>query len=58
RLLRILISESAHLTWLLRCNWRIEREQDPSKLHTPAEIEQRWRRAIERRMRMDWFFTS
>lgn len=58
RLLKILISESAHLAWLLRCEWRLGREQDPTKLHTPAEVERRWRKAIERRMRMDWLLTS
>ncbi|KAF9497664.1 ribonuclease H-like protein [Pleurotus eryngii] len=38
RLYRIIISESAHLIWKLRCERRIEYEDDPDKFHSPLEI--------------------
>ncbi|KAF5334198.1 hypothetical protein D9611_014502 [Ephemerocybe angulata] len=49
RLLQILISESAHLAWCIRCEYRIA-----SKSHSREEVEGRWRAAISRRLRIDW----
>ncbi|KAF6756680.1 hypothetical protein DFP72DRAFT_810218, partial [Ephemerocybe angulata] len=49
RLLQILISESAHLAWCIRCEHRIS-----SKSHTQGEIESRWRAALSKRLRIDW----
>ncbi|KAF6742863.1 hypothetical protein DFP72DRAFT_829313 [Ephemerocybe angulata] len=54
RLLQILISECAHLIWCLRCEWRIGREGDLSKLHTEQEIKNRLRAAVSKRLRIDW----
>ncbi|KAF6763487.1 hypothetical protein DFP72DRAFT_745224, partial [Ephemerocybe angulata] len=54
RLLQILISESAHLIWCLRCEWRIGRQCRLECLHTAAEITSRWRAAVSRRLRIDW----
>ena len=48
RLLQILLSESAYLIWVLRC----ERVIDDKK-HTKAEVEKRWMRAINRRLTED-----
>jgi ribonuclease HI len=45
RLLQILISESAYLIWVLRCE-RVIRE----KTHTRNEIERRWNLAINKRL--------
>ncbi|KAF6749225.1 hypothetical protein DFP72DRAFT_819216 [Ephemerocybe angulata] len=58
RLFRILISESAYLIWLLRCEWRIGREQNVLNMHTVAEITARWKVAIGRRLRLDWALTN
>ncbi|KAF6744053.1 hypothetical protein DFP72DRAFT_826383, partial [Ephemerocybe angulata] len=49
RLLQILISESAHLAWCIRCEHRIA-----SKSHTQEEIESRWRAVISKKLRIDW----
>jgi ribonuclease HI len=48
RLLQILISESAHLIWVLRCE-RIIHEDD----HTKEEITARWLRKINERLTCD-----
>ena len=48
RLLQILISEAAHLIWVLRCERTIH-----EKSHTGTEIERRWRQAINRRLTED-----
>ncbi|KAF6742999.1 hypothetical protein DFP72DRAFT_829153 [Ephemerocybe angulata] len=58
RLFKILISESAYLIWLLRCEWRIGREQNTLQIHTKHEIIARWKLAIARRLRLDWALTS
>ncbi|KAI0053706.1 ribonuclease H-like protein [Auriscalpium vulgare] len=48
RLLKILISESAHLIWVLRCERAIA-----GKVHTRAEIQRRWTRKINDRISID-----
>ncbi|KAI0056160.1 ribonuclease H-like protein [Artomyces pyxidatus] len=48
RLLRILISESAHLIWVLRCERAIQ-----GITHTKKQITTRWRRAINKRLTLD-----
>ena len=48
RLLQILISESAHLIWVLRCDRVIN--DNP---HTPEEIKSRWLKAINSRLTDD-----
>jgi ribonuclease HI len=48
RLMRILISESAHLIWTIQCE-RVIRE----KTHSRQEIEQKWTQAINRRLTND-----
>ncbi|KAI0048315.1 hypothetical protein FA95DRAFT_1463371, partial [Auriscalpium vulgare] len=48
RLLRILISESAHLIWNIRCERQIG-----GKTHTKASIITRWTRAINERLTSD-----
>jgi hypothetical protein len=46
RLFCILVSESAHLTWKLRCERHITRNDSLEEQHTPAEIHNRWLQAI------------
>jgi hypothetical protein len=58
RLLQILISESAYLIWVLRCEWRIGMDADPSKIHTPKEIRARWNTSLLKRMRQDAILTN
>ncbi|KAF5320843.1 hypothetical protein D9619_000262 [Psilocybe cf. subviscida] len=53
RLYTIIITESMYLIWLLRCEWRIDRNEDPEKLHSQQEITSRWHFRINRRLRID-----
>ncbi|KAH9178023.1 hypothetical protein EDB89DRAFT_1844183, partial [Lactarius sanguifluus] len=48
RLLHILISESAHLIWVLRCERAIQ-----MKTHSAQEIKHRWLRVINERLTND-----
>ncbi|KAJ3753758.1 hypothetical protein EV360DRAFT_96894 [Lentinula raphanica] len=48
RLLRILVSESAHLIWKLRCERVIQGREI-----TESEIKQRWKATIESRLELD-----
>ena len=48
RLLQILVSEAAHLIWVLRCKRVIQ-----EKTHSPYETEARWLKAINRRLTED-----
>ncbi|KAI0038160.1 ribonuclease H-like protein [Auriscalpium vulgare] len=48
RLLRILISESAHLIWKIRCERQIG-----GKTHTKASVINRWMRAVNERLTSD-----
>ena len=48
RLLQILISEAAHLVWVLRCERVIQNKQ-----HTDNETKARWLRAINERLTCD-----
>jgi hypothetical protein len=58
RLLQILISEAAHLIWVLRCERVIvddsdenqAEEQIPRRTHTNTEIKSRWLKAINTRL--------
>ncbi|KIJ56079.1 hypothetical protein M422DRAFT_150808 [Sphaerobolus stellatus SS14] len=43
---RILVSESAHLIWKLRCEWRISHDGLPSKHISPQEAASQWHHAI------------
>ncbi|KAI9454686.1 hypothetical protein BJY52DRAFT_1122572, partial [Lactarius psammicola] len=48
RLLQIIISETAHLIWVLRCERVIQGAQ-----HSPREIRTTWFKAINRRLTDD-----
>ncbi|TFK57854.1 hypothetical protein BDN72DRAFT_782799, partial [Pluteus cervinus] len=45
RFYRIILSESVHLIWKIRCEWRISRDEDEEKKHTEEEIRARWTKA-------------
>ncbi len=53
RLLQILLSEAAHLIWVLRCERVILDPDDPPRFHTEEEINARWLRAINTRLTDD-----
>ena len=54
RLFRILISESAHLIWRLRCE-RVINEQPP---FSDREVKNRWLKTINMRLRLDRLLTN
>lgn len=58
RLLQILLSESAHLIWRIRCEWKIDRLRDSTRQHTRNEIVFRWKAAIRKRLNLDWALTN
>ncbi|KAJ7722913.1 hypothetical protein B0H14DRAFT_3098393 [Mycena olivaceomarginata] len=58
RLFRVLISETAHLIWKLRCLRVIERGSDPAKYFSEAEIHNRWLACINARLRSDIILTD
>lgn len=55
RFYRILMTESAHLIWKIRCERRIQREVDgdEGRTHTDREITSRWHAAMNMRLRLD-----
>ncbi|KAI0726612.1 hypothetical protein BC629DRAFT_1486236 [Irpex lacteus] len=58
RLFRILVSESAHLIWKLRCERVMDRGDDPSNWHSREEIKRRWAKAIDSRLALDQTLTD
>ena len=58
RLYTIIISESAYLVWRLRCEWRIERDEDKNRLHTEAEIANQWLNMVNTRLKLDCLMTD
>jgi ribonuclease HI/exonuclease III len=58
RLFQILISESAYLIWKIRCERRIEREDNPDKYHSYQEIHNRWVATINKRLLQDCLSTD
>ncbi|EPS96543.1 hypothetical protein FOMPIDRAFT_1130233 [Fomitopsis schrenkii] len=53
RLWRILITESAHLVWRLRCARVIGHGEDADWQHSPKAVETMWLRVINSRLRQD-----
>jgi len=58
RLYRILITESAHLIWVLRCERRIANGDNPRDHHTAEAVRNRWYRKIDERMQIDCLLTN
>ncbi|PPQ77059.1 hypothetical protein CVT24_009763 [Panaeolus cyanescens] len=58
RLRTIILTESRHLIWKLRCEWRIQRKDDPSKKHSKKETINRWVAAINIRLKLDCLYTN
>lgn len=55
RFFRILVSESAHLIWKLRCERIIQKDNVP---FTKNEVRKRWVAAMNRRLEMDRLMTN
>ncbi|KAF8955415.1 hypothetical protein BDZ97DRAFT_1764897 [Flammula alnicola] len=55
RFQRIMMSESAHLIWKMRCERVIQNENEPT---TKAEVNKRWIKAINLRLEMDCRMTD
>ena len=58
RLYRILMTESMHLIWVLRCERRIANRDDPQNHHTEETVRERWYRQINGRMQIDCLLTN
>jgi len=58
RLYRILITESAHLIWVLRCERRIANEDSPFNHHAEETVKNRWYKKINERMQIDCLLTN
>ncbi|KAH7099072.1 hypothetical protein BKA62DRAFT_608330, partial [Auriculariales sp. MPI-PUGE-AT-0066] len=58
RLFRILIAESAHLIWNLRCDRRIEHADDPDFRHAPQFVKSEFCRVIRSRFDSDHLLTN
>lgn len=57
RLYAILISESAHLIWRLRCKWKISEEAAPEKIPRNEVIKEMWLRT-NRRLQLEMLQTD
>ncbi|EIW58191.1 uncharacterized protein TRAVEDRAFT_124712, partial [Trametes versicolor FP-101664 SS1] len=53
RLLRIVVAETAHLIWKVRCERVIERENTVERWHTQKELRLRWLAAMNLRLKRD-----
>jgi hypothetical protein len=58
RLYRILMTESTHLIWVLRCERRIANGDNPQNYHTEEAVKNRWYKKINERMQIDCLLTN
>ncbi|EIW80720.1 hypothetical protein CONPUDRAFT_40291, partial [Coniophora puteana RWD-64-598 SS2] len=58
RLFKIVVSESAHLIWKLRCERIHNMHQNPPEAHPPLEVEHRWIRRLNQRLTLDTLLTN
>jgi len=58
RLYRILITEAAHLIWVLRCERRIAGGDSPENYHSQEAVKNRWYRKINERLQIDCLLTN
>lgn len=56
RLLRILLTESAHLIWKTRCTQTIEWKN--LKTHTPTQVHNKWLYTINKKLKTDKILTN
>jgi ribonuclease HI len=58
RLYRILMTESAHMIWVLRCERRITNQENPHNFHTEEAVQNRWYKKVNERMQIDCLLTN
>ncbi|PPR04574.1 hypothetical protein CVT24_012027 [Panaeolus cyanescens] len=58
RLRTIVTTETMHLIWKLRCEWKIGRSEDPEQKVTKREIINRWHSVINSRLKIDCLLTN
>ncbi|KAJ7208430.1 hypothetical protein B0H12DRAFT_1034237, partial [Mycena haematopus] len=58
RLFRILISETAHQIWKIRCKRVIEHGSDPAKYPSDCELHNKWLGIINSRLKLDLLMTN
>ncbi|KAG1837674.1 hypothetical protein C8R48DRAFT_751614 [Suillus tomentosus] len=58
RLFTILITESAHMIWKLRCEHVIKFDNAEEKFHSDKEIHNRWITTINKRLKFDKLLTN
>ncbi|KAI0341943.1 hypothetical protein BDW22DRAFT_1441667 [Trametopsis cervina] len=58
RLFQIVVTESLHLIWRLRCERVIEFDSDRSRWPTPSRIRREWYTSLDKRLALDMALTS
>ena len=58
RLYAILVSESAHLIWRLRCKWKISEGAAPEKILSDDTVKKMWLQNINRRLQLEMLQTD
>lgn len=58
RLYAILLSESAHQIWRMRCKWKIANGASLEKIPTEQEIRATWIRNLNRRLQLEILLTN
>jgi len=58
RLYAILISESAHLIWRIRCKWKISEGAEPDKILSDDAVRTMWLKTINRRLQIEMLQTD
>ena len=58
RLYAIIVSESAHLIWRLRCKWKISEGATPEKIPSDDAVREMWLRNINRRLQLEMLQTD
>jgi len=58
RLYAILVSESAHLIWRLRCKWKISEGAAPEKIPSDDAVKKMWLQNINRRLQLEMLQTD
>lgn len=55
---RILMSESMHLIWKMRCDWKIDKESNPKKRPTENETQHKQQQAINLQLKFECLMTN
>ncbi|KAG6846755.1 hypothetical protein H0H93_012090, partial [Arthromyces matolae] len=58
RFYHIIMSESTHLIWKIRCEWKIGRDENEDDVVPPEAVEARWWNALNKRLKMECLQTN